>query len=281
MKTAVLITCYNRVETTLRCLRQFFAQIMPDGMECYFYLVDDASPDRTGEKVKAEFPHVNVIMGTGRLFWCKGMRLAWDTAIKSGIDYDFYLWLNDDVQLLEGALASVFSDSDKIVTVSGKYGIVVGAFSQAENVSQATYGLWDKNNEIVQPNGEPQWVDGYGMNGNLVLIPKAIYEAVGPIYDGYCHGVGDFDYRLMARGKGYLAYSSSRLCGVCPRQSKVYDKLCYEPILKRFKALFSPYGRPLKDTFVFRMRHWGFWRAVISCVHVVYLVVWPPKHTSS
>lgn len=69
------------------------------------WLVDDASPDQTGAKVKAAFPEVHVIEGAGGLFWCKGMRLAWDKAIASGIKYDFYLWLNDDVMLKTDALA--------------------------------------------------------------------------------------------------------------------------------------------------------------------------------
>lgn len=78
MRIAVLMTCYNRVETTLRCLRLLFEQ--KGDFDVSVFLVDDGSSDKTGERVKANFPQVNAIKGTGALYWCKGMNLAWRTA---------------------------------------------------------------------------------------------------------------------------------------------------------------------------------------------------------
>ena len=96
-RTAILMTCYNRVGTTLRCLERLkVAAARIADAKFDVWLVDDASPDQTGEKVKAAYPEVNVIQSPGNLFWCKGMRLAWDKAVASGIKYDFYLlptWL--------------------------------------------------------------------------------------------------------------------------------------------------------------------------------------------
>ena len=96
-RTAILMTCYNRVGTTLRCLERLkVAAARIADAQFDVWLVDDASPDQTGEKVKAAYPEVNVIQSPGNLFWCKGMRLAWDKAVASGIKYDFYLlptWL--------------------------------------------------------------------------------------------------------------------------------------------------------------------------------------------
>ena len=80
MSIAVLMTCHNRVETTLACLRRLTPQLSPtDGV----FLVDDGSMDGTGVKVKAEFSDVNVINGDGTLYWARGMHLAWKSAIKS------------------------------------------------------------------------------------------------------------------------------------------------------------------------------------------------------
>lgn len=38
---AVLMTCYNRVETTLRCLRGLFAQKLPEDVTLDAWLNDD------------------------------------------------------------------------------------------------------------------------------------------------------------------------------------------------------------------------------------------------
>ena len=133
------MTCYNRVETTLRCLHSLFNQTIKQSdnqtISLDVWLVDDASPDQTGAKVKAAFPEVHVIEGAGGLFWCKGMRLAWDKAIASGIKYDFYLWLNDDVMLKTDALADVLRDYEN----GG--GIVVGRMSSDESECEESFGM--------------------------------------------------------------------------------------------------------------------------------------------
>jgi glycosyltransferase involved in cell wall biosynthesis len=53
MKIAVLMTCYNRVQTTLQCLSHL-EKAMADVVGATFdiWLVDDNSPDRTGERLR-------------------------------------------------------------------------------------------------------------------------------------------------------------------------------------------------------------------------------------
>ena len=168
------------------------------------WLVDDASPDKTGEKVKKQCPQVNVIQGTGQLFWSKGMRLAWD---KAGVanDYDFYLWLNDDVRLKDEALLNMLNDFAKVG------GVIVGTFSSDETETDVSYGA---NSDF--PDGSLPKAGTCGMNGNMVLVPKAVYDAVGPICGKYHHQYGDYDYGWQLRKKGLEFYSSSYFCGVCP-----------------------------------------------------------------
>ena len=62
MKIAVLMTCYNRVETTLACLRALHvaAGHVP-GLDLRVFLVDDGSPDATGVRVMEAFPDVTVV----------------------------------------------------------------------------------------------------------------------------------------------------------------------------------------------------------------------------
>ena len=139
-RIAVLMTCYNRVDTTLACLQNLFAQQIPNGYSFEVWLVDDASPDKTGEKVKADYPQINVIQSPGNLFWCKGMRLAWDKAAEA-YDYDFYLWLNDDTHLTDRlALDCLIKDYEQVAPNS-EAATIVGSFTTAPDSDFISYGM--------------------------------------------------------------------------------------------------------------------------------------------
>lgn len=267
-RIAVLMTCYNRVDTTLECLRRLFLQELPDGYSIDVWLVDDASPDKTGEKVKAAYPQVNVIQGTGKLFWCKGMRLAWDKAAEA-YDYDFYLWLNDDVRLVdESVLSSMVSDANIIEQNGRSEYVLVGTCASDDSLRELVYGCYSEG--VLRPNGRPQLAGGqYSMSGNIVLVPKRVFKNMGPIYDRYSHAYGDSDYRQMLLKNRIGVFCASCVCGVCPKQPERYMGRKGNGLIKRIKSLFSPKGSSLHDTFIYRYRHWGILRACISVCHVI------------
>lgn len=260
MRIAVLMTCYNRVDTTLKCLRLLFTQKLPDGYSLEVWLVDDASPDKTDERVKERFPQVNVVQGTGRLFWCKGMRLAWDKAVEAH-DYDFYLWLNDDVRLKDDALLNLLNDYERVE------GVIVGTFSSTENEADVSYGA---TRDL--PDGCSPKVGICGINGNMVLVPKVVYDAVGPICGKYHHQYGDYDYGWQLRKKGLEFYSSSHFCGVCPQQPERYKHLAGKGLWQRIKLLWDPRGYDLHDAVLYKYRNWGITRALLSMVHIIWIV---------
>lgn len=151
MKIAVLMTCHNRKETTLSCLRGLMPQL---GAEDRVFLVDDGSTDGTGEEVKRMFECSNVlngrvIKGNGNLFWAKGMRLAWETATEEG-DWDAYLWLNDDAELSGNAI-------DRLRMVAGEGAVAVGGLIDSSGAK--VYGLCE---------------DGI-FSGNVVFVPRRVY----------------------------------------------------------------------------------------------------------
>ena len=113
-KVAVLLTVHNRREKTLACLENCYRQIdSMKGDDTYsfsVYLVDDGSTDGTSEAVLQTYPQTHVIKGDGSLFWNHGMRTAWDAAAAD--EQDFYLWLNDDTLMKEGALSCIMETSE-------------------------------------------------------------------------------------------------------------------------------------------------------------------------
>ena len=75
LKIAILITCYNRVEKTKECLKHCFSSLsLIDSFDYDIFLLDDNSPDKTGEILKKMYPDINVIYGNGKYFWSGGTR---------------------------------------------------------------------------------------------------------------------------------------------------------------------------------------------------------------
>lgn len=269
-RIAVLMTCYNRVDTTLECLRRLFAQEVPEGYSFDVWLVDDASPDKTGERVKATYPQINVIQGTGKLFWCKGMRLAWDKAAEAS-DYDFYLWLNDDTMLNDNALKCLINDYESVATQDNQAHTIVGSFTTAPGSDFISYGTENKGSERIVPNGKPQKATGM-MAGNCVLIPRAVYRAIGPIYGGFHHGGGDYDYACLMHEHHIPFYCASKVLGWC-RANHGSFTFAGKNLWERLRLLWQPTGLCLHDAWVMRMRHGGVPRAVLSFCHIVWRAV--------
>lgn len=264
---AVLITCYNRAEVTLNFLKGLFNQKLPSDTALNVFLVDDASPDQTGARVREAFPEVNVVNGTGRLFWCRGMRLAWDTAMaaeecrEEEDRYAYFLWANDDTSLNDDAIQILVNDHE------ATQGVIVGTFAPDATYKTVSYGA---TKEL--PDGYPKR-GTRGMNGNLVLIPRDIFEKIGPIYGRYNHQYGDYDYGWMLRRNGLEYYSSSRFCGICAEQPERYNHLKGRGIFSRIKLLWDPKSYSIHDAFLYQYRRAGVLRAIISCVHVFIKVV--------
>ena len=107
IRVCALLTCFNRREKTLKCLRALAGSSSLQTVELRAVLVDDGSTDGTAQAVRTEFSWVDVVTGEGSLFWCRGMHLAFDAALRSGFDH--YLWLNDDTTLHADAVARLLA----------------------------------------------------------------------------------------------------------------------------------------------------------------------------
>lgn len=253
IKIAVLMACYNRLAVTRRCLRALF----DNSFNLDVWLVDDASPDKTGEVVEKEFPQVHVIKGSGKLFWAKGMALAWREAARH--DYDFYLWLNDDVILYPDAARGILDDYDKCNSV------IVGAC--CEPIGKViSYGATDANDQKVIPNEAPQKSDGW-LNGNVVLIPRDVYQRVGIISDEYTHARADYDYAERLKKAGIPFCSSSKFVGECHYEFDA--KMRGKSLWQRIQLLWRPGYWNLHDLWLIRSRYHGYGRAIVSSLHLV------------
>jgi GT2 family glycosyltransferase len=257
-RLAAILTCYNRKATTLASLARLFKQELP--AELTVFLVDDNSPDGTADEVSKQFPAVRLLRGDGTLFWCGGMRRAFGASIAENFDY--YLWLNDDTLLEQGAIARMLAAYDSIANQGYERAICVGS-TRDPQTGELTYGGVVRSNplhpmkyRLLEPGDTPRQCDS--MNGNCVLIPRAVVVAAGNLSPEFRHGMGDFDYCLRARKSGCTAWVIPGYVGTCARNRISGGFEDSELRLEnRWRHMMSNKGLPPDEYLVYMRRHGG------------------------
>ena len=215
-RIAAILTVFNRKQLTLACLESLARQGTSSGVNIIPYIVDDGSSDGTGDAVASAFPEAVLLSGDGMLFWNGGMRWAFGRAMSDG--YDFYLWLNDDTALDDGAVEQLLATYYNVAGDDPK-AIVVGATREPDS-GELSYGgvrrpdRWRPLHFERVPVAEvPQAVDT--MNGNCVLIAHVVAERLGNIDAAYLQKLGDFDYGLRASAAGIPIWVTPGTIGTC------------------------------------------------------------------
>jgi GT2 family glycosyltransferase len=250
---AVLITCHNRKEKTLKCLESLYNQIVND---CNFvfnvFLVDDGSSDHTADAVRENYPDVRVIEGNGDLFWNRGMYLAWDTASKE-FNPDFYLWLNDDTNLYPNAIKQLLEAPHQNSIISGTTEDIL--------LNRLSYGGYNKNHQLIKPNNNYQPCEYF--NGNIVLISNYVFNQIGNLDYRFRHALGDFDYGLRAKARGIKLFISKEIIGSCELH-KEFPDWCNKKnnLITRIKKFRTPLGLNPIEYYHFDKRHYGIRNAI-------------------
>lgn len=267
IRTAIILTVYNRKQTTLSGLTSLYKAIeqLPEGKYTFdIYMTDDGSIDGTSDAVKEQFPAIHIIKGDGSLYWSGGMRKAWQAAIDTGIKYDFYLWFNDDAVLFENALVIIFKASSEI----GDETIISGAF--CDDNGKVSYGGFTREKKLITPTEDNPSV--FFMNGNLVLISKKIFKKIGMIDNVFHHSFGDWDYGCRAIKKGYSVRLSNNYVGITNRHDGDTEPFLNSslPLHKRLSLLYSR-KYSTYCSYVFCKRHIGIVKAIrVLVAHHLY-----------
>jgi GT2 family glycosyltransferase len=221
IKIAVLLTCHNRKEKTIKCIKSLYAAINISDSETMFeiYLVDDGSTDGTSEEIAKNYSKINLIQGSGKLFWAGGMRLAWETALKKDQDYNFFLLLNDDVILMENFLNGLLNTHKYCLEQYNQAGIYVFSTIDPSN-SNISYGgtlIIKKGIRIkskrINPTNVP--LPCSMANANILMITSAVVKAIGIFDPKYTHNFADYDYTLNASKQGIPVLVCPGFGGYC------------------------------------------------------------------
>jgi GT2 family glycosyltransferase len=257
---AVLLTCYNRKEKTLACLRSLLERPLSVHANLTTYLLDDSSSDGTAYAVKKEFPQVRLLNGDGNYYWNGGMRAVFGAAKRDG--HDFYLWLNDDVELCDGFLATLLTTYNTVTAKSSLLNIIVGAVKDPTSGEMTYSGFvrsssWHPLKFSKLPPDPERPLECDTMNGNCVLIPDCIVQLIGNLDRIYIQQMGDLDYGIRARTAGAKIWISPGYVGTCqPNNHQIWGDP-KRSLIERVKVINSPKGFPLKVWVHFARKHGG------------------------
>ena len=258
MTIAVLLTCYNRREKTICCLKSFFEATKPNHYEFTVFLVDDNSQDGTSLIVKKLFPEVNILKGDGNLFWAGGMRLAWETAIQTK-SFDAYLLINDDVNLDSEFLLRVLRTDEFIQKNTGRKGIY--SSSTIDNFEhKITYGgekiinyyFYVKKIKLL-PKDFPHECDL--TNANILWVSREVIHQIGIFDKKFTHGIADYDFSLRAKKNGFPVFLTPGVGGKCIDDHGVNWASQKTSLKERIKFLKSPKGLAYREYLYFINKH--------------------------
>jgi GT2 family glycosyltransferase len=253
---AVLLTCYNRKEKTLLCIKKVMEQEIPANYHLDIFLTDDASNDGTGSEVKKFFPNVNVYNGTGSLFWSGGMRNSWGNALIT--DPDYYLLLNDDTFLFRDAIKNILEHYINFYKEKSSQAIFIGSTKDIETGiisygGRKLYSLNRPKGHLIQSN--THCVECDLGEANIMLVPRIIVQKIGILSDKFTHGIADYDYTLRAKKEGFKVIVTPGILGTCTSDHGNNWKAADTNLAERIKYLYSPKGLAYKEYLYYIRKH--------------------------
>lgn len=257
MRIAIIVTCFNRKESTVKCLTRIKKLFENEHIDYDLHLTDDGCTDGTSDAVLSIIPNAYIYKGEN-LFWAGGMRLAWIGAYKKD-GYDYFLFLNDDTYVTDNLVPN-FKECDNMY--NGK-AIISGAICDPIT-RKSTYtgfvidSMLPFKSHLIDTNGKPQEIAYSG--ANVMFVPKTIVDSIGLFPSIYVHGIADIDYCCRARKHGFKVVMTSEYVGECAMNdgmTKLNLNKC--SFSERYKYLFSPKGKAIKQWLYFQ---WSFfpWR---------------------
>ena len=215
----VVIPVFNRRHYTRECLLVLRQQTRSDFR---IVVVDDGSTDGTDHMLAQDFPEVEVVTGTGHLFWTAGVNVGIRRALALGASR--IMTLNNDVVPQPNFVAQMLAAADRNPTA------LLGPLELDVATGQPIYGGeqldWRTNtrHDLLArlPASERHGLHAVTyLPGRGLLIPLAVIEAIG-LFDEkrLPHYLSDYDYTSVARRHGFPVFCNhdARL-GTYPEES--------------------------------------------------------------
>ena len=270
---AVLITCFNRKEKTLLCLKDIYTQNQIEDYNIDIYVIDGGSTDGTPKLIQKEFPLVNINVCPG-VYWAGGMRKAWDEACKKR-NYDFFWLINDDTHLYNNCLNECIKAHKYSIQKYYQGGIYIGS-TQDPTTLKLTYGGIDDKGKWIVPDGE-NYIECNLGNANIMMVHHSVYQKIGGFAQEYTHGIADYDYTLRAVKKNIPVFILPVYGGSCENDHKSTWLPQSTPLKKRIQYLYSPKGLAYREYIIYLKKFYPHKVLVTKCklwMKTLFPIIW-------
>lgn len=233
----ILLPVHNRRDTTVRFVEALRRQT---GSEFYLILIDDGSTDGTADAVRAVWPAVEVVTGTGEWWWAGALDQGCTYLQRAGVaDEDVLLLINDDVVIAPEFLAralSEFAGMRDTLLLARQVDAVTGAEIDHGGGVHA-----DLHHLRFAAAPTPDEINCLPTRG-LFLRWRDMRRIGGFRPDRLSHYLSDYEFTLRAGRKGLkLRIAREAAVGVqAERTGRALANLFNERVPDRFRLLFSP-----------------------------------------
>lgn len=270
-KILVLLTSHNRKDKTKQALKKI--NDTNTNLNINFLIVDDGSTDGTIEELnKLKQINKKILRGDGNLYYSGGMRRGMEYLINNNIKYDYLLLINDDVSFFDHFLEKMVEYSKE------KSSVIIGATID-DNMKLSYGGIKYKNHfSAKHKRVGPEYKEECDtFNANCVLIPYNYFLECGAMDKHYIHSIGDFDYGLKLKKRGFKLYVFDEYVGICNRNSIANTwQDTNLSIRDRLKKKREIKGEPTKQIFYYFNKNFNFLLA-IKCSIVPYIKIFIKK----
>jgi GT2 family glycosyltransferase len=208
----ILIPVHNRIDKTIKCLdsivRQSYEKIQ-------VIVIDDGSSDNTKLIIQKAYPEVEILNGTGSMFWTGAVSFGINYVLRNCSKDDWILLVNNDVQMedttlkrlvvfaeemqrrvIVNALSVDNKDKDTII----KSGTIVNSWLL--NITKHLF-----HGESLNSLSSIEAIEVDLLTGRCLLHPVEVFNDIGNYNSEYFpHYGGDDDYSARAKKFGYKLF---------------------------------------------------------------------------
>jgi N-acetylglucosaminyl-diphospho-decaprenol L-rhamnosyltransferase len=257
---SIVIVSYNARDHLRRCLRSL--RDHPPAIRHEIIVVDNQSPDASDAMVAQEFPEVHLIRSESN----DGYGVAINRGVRDSTG-NLFLFLNPDMEVFAGSCDTLlnFLDAHPRAGVVGPR-LVYGDGTPQGSVGRRSSPLFmllessrlhlllsrRLRGRLLQgpylPMPETMRVDW--ISGACHLIPRAVWEKVGPLTEETFCGFDDYDYCFRTWKAGYEVW-------VCAESVMIHNTST--SVRKRW-ASWEVERLAAHNTYVILNSHWPRWR---------------------